>query len=141
MATENLKHYKKYLKSLVKFANAIGLKVEFKPEAGDGVYLASYRKIRIDDDMTQAETISTLLHEIGHALDDFVSGDLGDIKVHKAYHAMYYGKPTKKQRAHVVRCEKKAWDNGVSVALHLKIRLGAWYFNHMHASINSYRFK
>lgn len=138
MVKENLKNYKKHLNKLVTLANSFGVTVEFKPELDDGIYIPSKRKIRIDDDMTQTETIATLLHEIGHLLDDVANVDVNVTSMSKAYKAVYYGRPTKLQKVVVVNCEIRAWLIGSALAKNLKINLGSWYDVHMASALNSY---
>lgn len=138
MVAENLKNYKKHLSKLIALANAFGVTVEFKPEIDDGIYIPSKRKIRIDDDMTQTETIATLLHEIGHLLDDVANIDVNHRQMSKAYRAVYHGRPTKLQKIVVVNCEYRAWVIGQTLALALKIKVGTWYNVHMESALNSY---
>lgn len=139
MISENLKHYKKHLRKLVKFANALGIKVEFKHEVSDGVFIPWKRKIRIDDSMTETETVATLLHEIGHMLDDLTDLYSSPSKIAASYHAVYYSKPTRVQKAAVLACETRAWNIGRLVAKQLKIRLGAWYLHYANLSLQTYQ--
>lgn len=140
MSEGKLKHYKKYMKRLILFASAIGVKVEYGESSSDGIWFPAVRKIKLDDDLTQAEEVATLLHELGHSMDDILSAQWKTEQVlGKAYTAMYSKKPTKKQVKLVVECEKRAWDYGRDIARRLNIRLGKWYDTSEHDGLKSYR--
>lgn len=130
---------KKYLKRLSFFAYAIGVKLKVNPFKDEGVWLPAVRVVRVDVNMGDTDLIATLLHELGHALDDVLtpSGRKTD-KIYKAYRAMYKGRPTAAQKRLVVSLERKAWRYGRDIAARLNIRLGKWYDDIEKDSIKSY---
>lgn len=136
-----LKHYKEYIERLTLFASAIGVKIEYVESASsDGIWFPAARKIKIDDDLTEQEEIATLLHELGHSMDDILSAEWHKEKrLGRAYTAMYSKKPTKKQVKLVVECEQRAWNYGRDIARRLNIRLGKWYSVSEQDGLKSYR--
>lgn len=135
----NLKHYIKYLKALEKFANALNIKVKFKIIDSDGVYVPSSNTIYIDSEQSESGEIASLLHELGHVIDDIVMPDDVEEKKNKAYTVIYGKKYTKAQKRLVLRCEKAAWKNGRYLAKKLKIKLGSWYDEAEEHCIKSYK--
>ena len=137
----NLRNYNKYLDSLLLYAKAHNISVAFKEVPGDGQYVPAKREIQIDNDMSQSSVISTILHELGHALDDSISWKKPNSYLGKAYDAVYSitGSPTAKQLEAVIACEKRAWDMGEVIAKQCKIKLGKWYFKGKLSALNNYR--
>ena len=137
--SRSLKHYKAYKQKLLDYASVINVTVEFKSEAGDGIYMPSKRKIRIDDDLDESTEIATFLHELGHAVDDLMSNGLHGSYVSTAYNCVYNGKPTAIQLGKVVKCEEIAWSKGRGIAKKLGIRLGKWYTEEEKAGLKDYK--
>lgn len=127
MCNRSLPKYHEYIRRLELFSKALGVKVEYAPEDGEGSFSPATRKIRIDPELSEAEEIATFLHELGHAVDDMLIDDKVYALIDKAYTIVYDKKVSKKQQALVVNCEKRAWQYGRSIAKQLKIRLGKWY--------------
>lgn len=139
MSGRDLKNYEKYLDKLLKYALGVELKVVFKEEFNEGMYLPSKRMIRVDTDLEQSTEISVLLHELGHAMDDALTEISLQSDVGKAYKAFYKAKPTKKQVTIVVQCEENAWSYGRVIAKNLRIPLGRWYDEEATAAIEEYK--
>lgn len=127
MPNGQLKNYKKYLEKLEIYSKAVNLKLKYGTVDGGGVYLASRSVIKIDDDLEEDETIATILHELGHALDDQLVTNPTAHFLYYAYKAVYANEHTKKQLKKVVECEIRAWNYGRVIARLLKIPLGTWY--------------
>ncbi len=141
MPERALKHYEAYLERLFAFAKATGVKIRYdENQSSEGVWMPSIRKIKLDTDLSQSGEIASLLHELGHSLDDMLSTPAKlDEKLYKAYDAMYKDTCTKKQRALVVACEERAWNNGRDIANRLRIRLGKWYDQAEKYCLDSYK--
>lgn len=140
MSDGKLKYYKKYLKRLTLFANAIGVNIKIQPADDDGIWIPHSKTILVDDDMPQDEEIATILHELGHALDDIVSTNVRNSQImYNSYRAMYTSKPSKLQRKIVIAAEKKAWKYGRDIAKRLNIRLGKWYTKLEKSCIKDYQ--
>lgn len=131
-----LKHYETYLKRLDLFAAAINVKIIFGEVESEGIWFPRLKTVKIDDNLTNSETIATILHELGHALDDVL---LSDLKLHKAYHRLYNDKANAAQKIMVIDTEKKAWDSGRDIASRLNIRLGKWYDQQEAVSLKAYK--
>lgn len=135
-----LKNYSIYLKKLNKFAQALGITVVSNQEVdGDGLWMPSRNKIKIDNNLSQSDEIATYLHELGHALDDIHLATKNNKRLHKAYHAVYSNKVRKSQIKIVVECEARAWTLGREIAKKLKIKLGKWYDDAESSSLLDYK--
>lgn len=139
MIIQCLKNYKIYREKILAYAKVVNITVEFKEENSDGVYIPSKSKVRIDDALEEAEEISTLLHELGHALDDKLDSTNFSKSIERAYYQVYKGKPSKIQLDKVIECEKKAWDLGRVIAKKLRINLGKWYNYQESQALKDYR--
>ena len=125
MIDRKLKNYEKYLSKIEFYAKAIGIKIEYAEEPSEGAYIPARHKVRIDTDLSESSEIATLLHELGHEMDDTLTVPV--YKLERAYEATYKDKPTKAQLKLVLECERKAWYYGKVIAAKLKIKLGKWY--------------
>lgn len=139
--SRKLKHYEAYLSRLLAFTQAMNLKLIFEEDVpGEGIWSPHSGKIRIDDDMTQSDTIATILHELGHSVTDLPTREpkISD-ELYESYPAVYKGKAKQWQIDVVVEEEKKAWARGRDIAARLKIRLGKWYDVAEEESIKGYQ--
>lgn len=139
MSERDLKHYDKYLDILQIYAKVIGIKIQFTNYEQDGCWIPSARKVKIDPNMSQMDEISTILHELGHAIDDAFEMSGGQGPLDEAYIAMYAEKATKPQKKLVIKAERKAWENGRVIAKLLGIRLGKWYTDIAKQAIDDYK--
>lgn len=139
MSEINLKHYTEYLDLLLIYAKVNGVSIDFSAKNEECVWIPSSRKIKIDPDMSEAEEIASLLHELGHVIDDAFEMSKSYNELHEAYLCIYTNKFTKKQKRLVLKAERLAWANGRKIAKLLKIRLGKWYTDVQKISINSYK--
>lgn len=136
----DLKQYDSYLVRLLTFAKAMDIKIVFTEVDGYGAWVPTSKTIKIDDDMSQSDTIGTFLHELGHSLDDLISNSRSkENKIDEAYIAVYNDLCTKMQLSTVVDFEKRAWKLGRDIAKRLKIRLGAWYDLQEKEAIKAYK--
>lgn len=136
-----LKRYKAYMAALHAFADAVGVKVVVCREDSEGAYSAARRTIRIDQDLSEAAEVATLLHELGHLLDD-LSRSVAQLNADNgAYNAVIYseGKKSPRRAARVLAMERRAWANGRRLAAHLHIKCGAWYDREEREALAAYR--
>lgn len=120
--------YKRYKRALITFAKGLRISIVYGNTDSDGVYMPSRRKVVIADDMEEADEIATILHELGHALDDMMGFYLDMESINNAYKKVYSNKKaTYRERRIVIMCETAAWRNGRALAKQLKIRTGKWY--------------
>lgn len=139
MSEINLKNYKKYMKDLTKYADAINVTITYKDYPDQGVYNPRGRSITIDSNMSEADEISTILHELGHCIDmDFMSKKEEKV-FDRAYGRIYTTNYTKSDYKEVLRREKKAWHVGRIIAKILRIPLGAWYTEGQDEALASYK--
>src|SRR5271166_38033 len=126
-----LKHYIKYVQDIKALAKHMGIKIKFSEAEdfdGEGVYNPNRRTITIGVmDVSQSEVVALLLHEMGHALDDFICPFSFQKKLSRAYIAEYLERSTRKQNKIVVKCEKRAWKYGKALSQCLGIRRGKWF--------------
>ena len=139
MCGRNLKNYLLYLEKIETYAQVLDIKIEHKTEPSDGVYIPTRRTIRIDPDLDESSDIATLLHELGHAIDDHFSHGGIDPKTEAAYRVVYNGNPSEAQLKLVVEAEKLAWLNGRKIAKALRIPLGKWYDDEEKDAIRLYK--
>jgi len=123
-----MKNYGLYLKKLLRFALALGITVSRRPlQEHEGWYEPKSHSIVMDDDLDDEDTIAILLHELGHAVDEYRIERLNQPIRMKAYGAVYDDTATKLQTKMVLEDEKVAWKIGRLIAKQLKIPLGKWY--------------
>lgn len=139
MNARRLKNFDKYLQKLELYARAINIKIEYKEEAGDGIYIPTLRKIRIDPDLEDSTTIATFLHELGHHQDDLTENNMHKSSLHRAYENVYAEKPTVHQVKLVLECETKAWKQAELIASKLKIKLGKWFYSEKTSALKGYK--
>lgn len=122
----NLKHYDKYLNKLTVFANSLGYYVVYRLEESDGLFVPSNRRIVLDKELSEANTVAVFLHELGHAFQHYFKHikKAEYARLERAYTAK---RPTKAQEKLTLAYEKEAWEIGKLIAAVLKIKLGTWY--------------
>lgn len=141
MSGRKLPNYDLYLNKLEDYAQACELKIEWGNGDEEGYYMPTRRKIVVDPHMTDSATIATILHELGHVLDETLYSKGLEKVMDKAYKSVYKdkSKPTRKQKARVLACERKAWQYGRGIARKLRIKLGKWYDKEEKEALLSYR--
>lgn len=139
MIRTKLKHFNKHKQKIRFYCKAVGLKLIYRAEPSDGIYQPSRRRIIIDSDLEETEEVATLLHELGHALDDALSSKKDLCKRDDAYKVIYTSKYSKAQLRRVLKCEVSAWQTGKYIAELLKIPLGTWYTHIQNDAIKGYR--
>ncbi len=132
-----LKNYLIYKKKLLDFASTFEVSVIYKNFPGEGK--AENKKITLDTGLSQSAEIATLLHELGHVLDDlsFTTDEYN--KISKAYTRIYDDNCSREHKETVLEREKAAWKYGRNLATQLGIRLGKWFLVEEKVSIASYR--
>lgn len=107
----------------------------------DGIYMPNQRKIVIDKNLSQSEIISTLLHELGHFIDDLRNpyNNLAN-----RYHLQGRANDdigrelTFRQKKALLKTEREAWINARGLASQLRIPLGNWFVNDERTSLKTY---
>ncbi len=128
------------MKRLRILAKANNIKIQFADLDTPGMWMPSIRKIKIDREGSRHVKIASLLHELGHSIDDMLLFHFtSESKLFKAYAAVDAAKPTPKQLSMVLDCENRAWDAAVDMARFLKIPLGKWFFKFKRQCIATYR--
>lgn len=138
-----LRNYKIYLKKIKAQCRLMGLKIKWvKDMSCYGEYNPNKRTITIARNQSESEKISTLLHEMGHFIDDTRNPNRFAMK----YHFHGYGKLEKEyavltvnQKDAVMRAEMSAWKNARALARQLKIPLGKWFYTDETRCLNTYR--
>lgn len=73
------------LNDLLGLADALGLHVQYHAGRGTGYYLHHVKVISLRDDLTDRQLVSTLAHEIGHAIrGDVPTGTVFDQRAERA---------------------------------------------------------
>lgn len=139
MSGRKLSSFREYKRRLLLYAQANGISVVYTADKdSEGEWLPLVRRVKIFPDMTNSSEISTLLHELGHALDDTFADPKTCKRILRAYAAYYAGRPSAKQHQVVIDSEVRAWMYGIRIAKILKIRLGTWYGKEMAISLKEY---
>lgn len=138
-----LRNMNKYMGAIRKFCKSVNIKLVKVPKFdGCGEYNPNRRVIKYDPRLSDSEVISTLLHELGHYLDDYRNPN----KYAGTHH--YYGRTrierdyvylTANQKQAIWDTETEAWKNGRAIANQLKIKLGKWFDKDETSSLNTYR--
>lgn len=123
----DIKHYDKYMKSLTTFAKSMGLKVIYRSEPCDGVFIPTKRVIALDKDLSQAGTLAVFLHELGHAIQHYFGTYAKMTESEKSRINLLYSSASTKKSNKKYLYEKEAWVLGSFIAYCLKIKLGTWY--------------
>lgn len=139
----NLKNYNIYMRKIRRFASMCNVDIEFKSNVdGFGEYSPHQRKVVVDRSLSRCERITTILHELGHFMDDSKNPDRWNNNHH------YYGydkiensikEMSMNQKVVVWECELEAWRNARSLAKMIQIPLGKWFDRDEISSLNSYR--
>lgn len=134
-----LKNHDRYLQRLEQYAEASGLAIKYADEPCEGAFIPSRNYIRIDPSLADAAEIATILHELGHSIDDTLVNPETCQKLEAAYRQVYGKKCTKRQSALVIECEERAWKFGRALAKKLRIPLGKWYDKQEKEALEAYR--
>lgn len=135
----SLKNYDAYASSIRLYCKTIRIKLEFSAVDGDGAYVPARRLIRVDPELSEANTIAVLLHELGHLLDDTILNKEKFREVEKAYTSLHKRKLRPGHKKTIIRTEVRAWEYGRVVAKILGIRLGKWYDSARAECIKAYK--
>lgn len=134
----SLPNFDIYMDKLRMYSEACELTIEYRDVDGDGVYLPSRRVIKLDKDLPESTEVATLLHEMGHTLDDALHDPIMEKRIDKCYKAFYKDKATFDQKIVVFDCEKRAWVYARGIAKKLRIPLGKWFAEEEEDSLKSY---
>lgn len=137
-----LRNYNLYMKKIKAFARLCNVRITFVknlPESGE--YRPLRREVIIDRNLDQAAKLSTLLHELGHFMDDLRNPfnnfanrfhNDGRTAIDQERHL------TMNQKKKILKTEKEAWKNARALASQLNIPLGKWFNQDEKSSLNSY---
>lgn len=137
-----LRNYKSYMKKIKAYAKLCQVRVVFRSDVDcTGVYYPQQRTVVVDKDLDEPAKISTLLHELGHFMDDLRTPlnhfsnrfhNDGRTAIEEDRHL------TMLQKKRILKLEKEAWKNGRAIARQLKIPLGQWFDKDEKSALNSY---
>ena len=128
-----LRNYQKYLNKLLDQSAMWEVTVYSAAlKSNLGEYVSGKRVINLEETMDQSEEIAVLLHELGHFLDDMEDPGFNNGKILLAAYGVINVKEenavlSRKAKALVIECERRAWAKGRVLAKKLKIPLGSWY--------------
>lgn len=134
-----LKNYDRYLLKIKSLAKVLSIKIVWQTTPSDGMWQPHKRRIIIDPDLTESETISTLLHEFGHIIDDYSLDEKTHKKLYKAYSSIYTDFFSEESVIMVALTEGRAWNYGAAIAKNLGIKLGKWYHRETIKGVRGYR--
>lgn len=135
---KNLKHYNLYMTKLIAFANCLGLKVIIRATEEDGFFSAKRNCIVVDEELSQANKVAVILHELGHAVQHYFGSELSWTKVSTAY-SKTNTNITHKQVKTLVQYETEAWNIGFIIADILRIPKGKWLHSTKKYYVDHYR--
>lgn len=139
MCGRKLKNFDSYLQKLEHYIKASKLKLSYSETiACGGLFLPSKREIVVETDLTDSDTIATILHELGHSEDDSFHTQGVERLIDNAYAALEKETPTSAQKQIVMDCERRAWKFGRAIAKRLQIDLGKWYSESKRHALKSY---
>jgi hypothetical protein len=137
-----LKNYKPYLRQIKRYAKLCNVEIVFKKEVdGVGEYVPNRRRVALEKGLDQSAIISTLLHELGHFIDDFRNPENNlNNKFHNDGRTAIERERemTSQQKKKILKIEREAWKNGRALARQLNIPLGSWFYRDEKSSLNSY---
>jgi hypothetical protein len=137
-----LKNYKSYLKKIKAYAKLCNVSIVFKKEVdGTGEYRPSRREVVIEKGLPQSAILSTLLHELGHFVDDLTnpSNHFSNRFHNDGRTAIENDRDlTMLQKKRILKLEKEAWKNARALARQLNIPIGSWFTKDEKSSLNSY---
>lgn len=139
MPGRTLKNHGVYLQKLKLYAKACEVKIVYREDPELGGYCPTRRMVFLDPDLDESTEVAILLHELGHQLDDALHLPGQVHATSRAYLASYRSKPTRKQKALVLACERRAWRNGRAIAKRLRIPLGKWFESERERALSGYR--
>lgn len=134
-----LKNHDVYLQKLEVYAKACEIKILYKEDRDLGGYSPTKRAVYLSPDMPESTEIAILLHELGHQLDDHLHAPTHNNALSMAYYASYERKPTRRQKARVLSCERRAWRCARAIAKRLRIPLGKWFEKERDEALAGYR--
>lgn len=102
---------------------------EMEDEDDMGVWRPQHRRIVMRDNLSDAEEIAILLHELGHTQDDaLIPANTPEYRrIDRAYKAVYKKRATPAAREIVREREAMAWHLARGIAKRLRIPLGKWF--------------
>lgn len=136
----DLKNYDTYLMKLKRFAKINRISVVWRESASDAEWVPSKRQVKLDKELSQAEIIAAFLHELGHSMDDTLTGK-HEKAISKSYDSYYANKHSRKQWQTVRHHEVEAWRFAKLIAKMVGIPLGKWFSDYKRECLRSYRFK
>ena len=130
------------MKKIKAFAKLCRVSINFVDHMEEfGCYYGNKRSITISKSLGQAELLATLLHELGHFIDDlrnphnhltnrFHNGARTAIEEDR--------KLTFLQKKRLLKIEREAWKNARALAKQLDIPLGNWFYKDEKSALASY---
>lgn len=129
-----------YFNRLIDFARSLQINIFYKNNVNIGYFLPNKKEIIIDPKLTLDQQIFSILHELGHHLDDVENNYKYDDIYGKA------NKKVEKELSLSIReynvlneCEIRAWKKGEIIAKLLDIRLNKGYSIFKKSCLSGYR--
>lgn len=136
-----LKNKALYISKLKHAAKSLRVKVQFRdyPEHL-GRWNPNKRCITVHYAQSDSALISTVLHELGHAIDDmFVEHTRREHDaINTAYKMLNNNRASSKHKRLIVACETRAWKIAASLAKALGIKIGPWFYKDAKQALKTY---
>ena len=140
-----LSAYANNYNKLLKYAESMHIKVVYSDVNACAQWAPTTKTITLSNDFSgKKEEIAFLLHELGHARDDYSQRDKGYTKYldlcYKRFNKLINNKcyMTNNQKMSVIYTEHRAWEHGIDIDNSLGIKLGKWYYKEMKDGLLSY---
>lgn len=136
-----LKNKALYINKIKQAAKSLRVKVQFSdyPEHL-GKWNPNKRCITVHYGQSDSALISTLLHELGHAIDDlFIEHTRREYNaIDTAYKMLHNNRASSKHKKIIRNCEDRAWKLGEALAKALGIKLGPWFYEDAKQALKTY---
>lgn len=134
-----MNNYKGKIKTLEKYALTKGLTFKYKKNKD---FFITKKHIFVGTKLKKEKKIFSILHELGHNLDDLKK----DKSKEKIYHSVVKKMNKNKkiggcEYSIFLDCEKKAWETGFKIARELNIELSTYnYYLYAQKCLDSYSY-
>lgn len=118
--------YEDYLKKLLAYCDLVGVEVKITPKKS-GMFDFTNKVLYYGKENSRADTISIILHELGHFRDDIKLLNKNP-EMYEALDKLYNKKNYSIDDVKIViDCETRAWAEAEYLAKELNIKLGSWF--------------
>lgn len=140
-----LEVYNKNYNKLLKYAESSSIKVVYLSTNSEAEWSKESKTIRINSEhYGNTKELALFLHELGHCIDDFRQSK--EFLKQSSLSYKHFNRVINNQQSRmssktkycVIETEFRAWNNGISLAKQLGIRLGKWFYKEMDQGIKAY---